>query len=321
VPIIRYEGREYPYEEGETVLQALERHGVPLPSSCRAGACQTCLVRALEGMPPKEAQKGLKDTQIAQGYFLACIAKPKGDLTIALADARAEWKAKILQRRMLNRDVLGLWLSRPDGFDYEAGQFINLKHDGIVRSYSLASLPSEATLELHIKRVPNGKMTGWLHDAVREGDWIEFTGPAGDSFYIPGRPEQPLLLAGVGTGLAPLYGIARAAIEAGHTAPIHLFHGALHRDALYYEDELRQLAQTHDNFHYHPCVLEGPAPEGGIVGDARTIPVEHLGGDLTGWRAYLCGDPPFVEALRRRVFLAGVGMKDIYTDPFTPAAQ
>jgi len=38
--------------------------------------------------------------------------------------------------------------------------------------------------------------------------------------------------------------------------------------------------------------------------------------DLSGWRVYLCGYPPMVNDARRRAFLAGAGMSDIYVDPF-----
>ena len=317
MPTITFEGKAYACEAGESVLECLERHGVLLPSSCRAGACKTCMVRALEGTPPKEAQQGLKDTLVAQNYFLACIAKPTEDLTIGLASEAPLHRTHVREKRMLAPNIVRLRLDKPQGFSYWAGQFINLvrEEDGLVRSYSLASLPEEAFLELHVKRVPEGRMTGWIFDAVQEGDVLAFRGPAGDSFYVQRDPAQPLLLAGTGTGLAPLYGIVRAALAAGHAGPIHLFHGSLAREGLYYVEELRALAARHENFHYHPVVLKGEPPEGGLVGDMKSLPVEHLG-DLTGFRAYLCGDPELVEALRRAVFLAGVGMNDIYTDPF-----
>ena len=45
---IYYEGRELTRAPEETVLECLQRSGVPVPSSCRAGACQSCLLRAVE---------------------------------------------------------------------------------------------------------------------------------------------------------------------------------------------------------------------------------------------------------------------------------
>ncbi|MEM9493514.1 MAG: 2Fe-2S iron-sulfur cluster binding domain-containing protein, partial [Myxococcota bacterium] len=56
----------------ETVLDALQRNGITIPSSCRAGICQSCLVQARSGEVPAAAQVGLKDTWKSRGYFLAC---------------------------------------------------------------------------------------------------------------------------------------------------------------------------------------------------------------------------------------------------------
>ena len=38
-----------------------------------------------------------------------------------------------------------------------------------------------------------------------------------------------------------------------------------------------------------------------------------------GCGIYLCGAPEFVQALRKRLFLAGAAMADIHTDAFLPA--
>src|SRR5205085_691623 len=136
--------------------------------------------------------------------------------------------------------------------------------DGLVRSYSLASLHSppglpagDTLLELHVRKVTGGQMSKWLHDDVAVGEPLELRGPSGDCFYVAGRPVQPILLIGTGTGLAPLYAIARDALRHGHTGPIRLYHGGLDPSGLYHVDELRRLAATHSNFEYVPCVMNG----------------------------------------------------------------
>ena len=37
---------------------------------------------------------------------------------------------------------------------------------------------------------------------------------------------------------------------------------------------------------------------------------------LAGHRVFLCGNPDLVNLLRKKVFLAGAAMKDIYSDAF-----
>jgi NAD(P)H-flavin reductase len=97
--------------------------------------------------------------------------------------------------------VLRARLRLPQPFAYRAGQYITLKRgDGLSRSYSLASLPTDETLELHVRLAPHGRMSGWLFNEAREGDAIMLRGPAGDCFYTTGKIDQPMLLVGTGTG-------------------------------------------------------------------------------------------------------------------------
>ncbi|OIO69090.1 MAG: oxygenase [Zetaproteobacteria bacterium CG12_big_fil_rev_8_21_14_0_65_55_1124] len=317
MPTITFEGQEYFCAGDETILECMTRHGVLLPSSCQSGACQSCMIRALEGTPPPESQSGLKDTLKQQNFFLACICKPTGDMSIGLSSVSPRKTVKVTEKELLNESVVRLRLERPSGFSYRAGQFINLLRpsDELTRSYSLASIESDDFLELHIKRVPEGKMSNWVFDELQLGDDVVFFGPAGDCFYISGRIEQPLLLVGTGTGLAPLYGILRDVFSHRHTGPIHLFHASLATAGLYLEQTLRDLHAEHANLTYTPVVLHGEPPEGGLQGNLVDIP-SHVLGSLSGYRVFICGDPAIVNALRQKCFLAGASMQDIYSDPF-----
>ena len=87
--------------------------------------------------------------------------------------------------------------------------------DGLARSYSIASLLTDDSLELHVRVLPEGRMSQWLASTARVGHADGDPGPSGDCFYTAGREDQPLLLAGTGTGLAPLFGIARDALRQG----------------------------------------------------------------------------------------------------------
>lgn len=315
--LIIYEEKGYECLEGESVLDCLTRHGVLLPSSCRNGVCQTCMMHAVSGEIPEQAQNGLKDTLKSQGYFLACVCRPEHDLEIRLANIESlRHQATVTSLELMNTNVMRLRLQPTKPFDYQAGQFINLMHQDVVRSYSLASLPGEDELELHVRHVPDGRVSSWVHQQLSVSDSVEFHGPAGDCFYVPGRPEQPLLLIGTGTGLAPLYGIVRDAIRHGHTGAIRLFHGSLHRDGLYLVEALQELAASHDNIDYIPCVLHGEAPSGGAVGAIDEV-VLQAQPNLAGWRSYLCGDPEIVRRLQSKIFLAGASMQEIYADAFT----
>jgi ferredoxin-NADP reductase len=162
-------------------------------------------------------------------------------------------------------------------------------------------------------------MSTWLCAEARLGDAVRIQGPAGECFYLPGRPEQSLLLAGTGTGLAPLYGIVRDALAQGHTGPLWLFHGAREPQGLYLVEQLRELASRHSNLHYRPSVLEGRLGEGVHVGPLDALLRAECPKPV-GWRAFLCGNPEQVLSLRKKLFLAGLSLKDIHADAFLPSA-
>ncbi len=320
MPTIRFEENEYQVHGGESVLECLERHGVRLPASCRNGVCQSCIVRAEQGAPPEAAQVNLKDALCAQGCFLTCICYPREDLDICRVDAAGrEMDATIHAIDKLNATVARVTLSCADPFAYFPGQFANFVRGEVIRSFSIASLPSDYPyLEFHVARVPGGAMSGWIHTQAKAGDSLTLLGPLGNCFYTPGRPGQPLFLLGTGTGLAPLYGIVRDALAQGHQGPIHLFHGGLERGGLYLVEELRALAKAHAGFHYHPCVLNGAAEDGVHIGTIDEVALEAIP-DLKGWRVFLCGDPELVRAMQRKCFMAGASLGEIAADAFLPA--
>ncbi len=82
---------------GETLLDALERHGYQPDFSCRAGGCGTCQLRMLAGrVTPEAGDAGhtLTRAERAAGYVLSCSARPVGDVTLSLAGVPAPSPSK-----------------------------------------------------------------------------------------------------------------------------------------------------------------------------------------------------------------------------------
>lgn len=318
MPIISFEGEQYQCELGESVLDCLTRHGVSVNYSCRAGICQSCMMVAVEGEPSLTSQVGIRETLKAQNHFLICACVPETDMSVAVPDSVGNsFDTSVLSLDKLSEDVIRLRLVRPDNYDYLPGQFLNLSNDaGVSRSYSLASVPGlDDFLELQIRVVPGGQVSGWVAERLQVGDTVTISQSAGQCSYLPGREQQSLLLVGTGTGLAPLIGIARDALRQGHTGPIHLYHGSSTAEGLYLMAELVDMDQANANFHYQPCVSRGTTPEGVRSGRAADLALQDCG-PLSGWRVYLCGREDMVKVLQKKAFLAGASMQDIFADPF-----
>jgi len=316
---IIFKDKHIELDEGQTVLSALLDSGYEIPNSCRAGACQSCLMQSVEGHVPENSQQGLKETLKAQGYFLACSCVPTTPLQIAFADtSNLRVKANVVEHELISKDVLRLRLKPEKSFDYHAGQYLSFyKDSSIARSYSLASVNElDEYLEFHIRRIDQGTVSSWLHNEIKAGYELEIGLPTGDCFYIPGTPEQKIILAGTGTGLAPLIGIARDAIHQGHSGEIHLVHGAKAQDELYMHQQLINMSDQYPNFHYHASVLQADEVESPISSDTIDKVVTDIATNAADWKAYLCGDEDIVNTLKKKLFLAGTSMGNIYTDPF-----
>ncbi|HEY1754579.1 MAG TPA: FAD-binding oxidoreductase [Bryobacteraceae bacterium] len=317
---VRYGHHTCELDAGESVLDGLLRRGLPVAHSCKAGSCGSCLLRAVEGQIPARAQAGMKDSWRARGYFLACVCHPDVDLTAEAVGSDARVAAVIAALEPLARDVLRVRLTCEAPFDFHPGQYVTLVLDrGLARSYSIASLPDDGEIELHVRRVPNGRMSGWLYEEAQPGARVYLQGPSGECFYVPGREDQPMLFIGTGTGLAPLYGIAKDALRTGHRGPLYLCHGAARPAGLYLKNELAAMAVAHGNFVYAPSVLEADEPGSFEVGPIGRIVATRFP-DLDGWRGFVCGDPALVQSLKKQLFLSGIAMRDIYADAFLPSA-
>lgn len=237
-----------------------------------------------------------------------------------IADDSSFHAAVVTDVTPIGAGVARLKIESRENFEYRAGQFVTLhRSDGLARSYSIASLPEDGQMEFHVRRIPNGRMSQWIHDELRPGDSLEFSGPFGNCFYVDEASARPLLLAGVGTGLAPLLGILRDALRHRHSESIRLYHGALRPESLYYVRELRALADRNsDVVNYVPCALEVGSEKIrdvriGAIGDAIVGDVQD---SLEKHRVYLCGDPGLVTSLRKQLFLAGASAREIHADPF-----
>ncbi len=315
---VSYEGQVYEVRDDESVLQCLHRNGVAIPSSCGSGICQSCLMRATEGKLPESSQKDLKKSLKESNYFLACICKPEDDLEVTLAGDEVFHRiaVRVVEKHQMNDQILRLRLECLDVFKHKAGQFLNLhRPDGLTRSYSIASSLPDKMLELHVECLPDGQMSTWIHDELQVGDQLEIDGPHGDCYYTPENQKQNLLLIGTGSGLAPLVGILHDAVAQGHQGNIHLFHGAPSASKLYMVDELRQLAGAHENIFYTPCISGDTVPSDCYAGFTGTAALEQYP-CLAGWRLFLCGHPGMVKDTRKKAFLAGASLQEIFSDPF-----
>lgn len=66
----------------DTILQAALNNGVPLPYSCRAGRCSTCVARLLKGSVKMSINEVLTDKDLGEGLVLTCVGHAETDVEL-----------------------------------------------------------------------------------------------------------------------------------------------------------------------------------------------------------------------------------------------
>lgn len=304
---------------GETVLEGMLRNGLPVAYSCRAGSCHVCMLRVTDGKVPESAQRGITPALARLGYFLPCQCRPGESLVIDQPDPEhLRREALVAEKLVIRKNLAVIRLEASPEFLPMSGQHIVVVHpDGSRRPYSVASRPEQDYfIELHVRRVPGGKVSRWLVDEIAPGDVIGIEPPTGN-FVNRNPPDgQKLLLIGTGTGLAPLLPILKDGLDRESTADIWLFHGGRQRVDLYADDPLRKLAEQDSRLHYFACCSRESVPFPYLPGRVTDRLVEQLP-SLHGFRVFIAGHPDLVAEAGRLCTDLGVDPDlDLIVDAF-----
>jgi len=225
-------------------------------------------------------------------------------------------KATVTGIDVLTHDIRRLRLKPNKPLEFSPGQYAQLQFaPDLARPYSMAGLSRDAELEFHIRKVPGGRVTAHIFEQLRMGDSVRVSGPLGTA-YLRTKHRGPMLCAAGGTGLAPILSIVRGAIEADLMQPIHLYLGVRSDADVYGLAELTELQARHPGLKVHVVVVTGPASKNqrqGLITDAIRA---DWPGSLDGWRAYLCGSPPMVEAVTQLVHARGLAPEQTHADAF-----
>ncbi len=305
---VHYEGTVVKCDPDKSVLDNLLDQSLAVNHSCKKGVCLTCLLKTDDKVDVK-SRAPLKATLIEQGYFLSCQQVPIEGMMIKSAQSTDFFQQALVSNRIEKSGYVSQIFLKPYGdFSYKPGQFINIKGpNDIVRSYSIASIPSDNVIEIHVKEHQYGVVSRWLCSDKIIGQEIEISAANGECFYLPDNQDQPMLMIGTGTGLAPLLGILRDSQSQNHRGKIELYFGAVDEAGLYLADQLRDLEAEYIHLTVHFGTLkEGPINDMALKNHPN----------LKGWRVFLCGDPEMVKKTKTKAYLADAALSDIYADAF-----
>lgn len=320
--LVMPQGQQLDVRHGENLLTALQAAQIPVSYSCMSGRCGTCRCKVLEGNVDENT--GYAFHNVAQGHerqILACQATVTGDCTIEVPepDEVVVHPAKIVKATVtaladLTHDIRLIRVLPAKPLTFSPGQYATLQFTpDHIRPYSMARIAADTEMEFHVRLVPDGRVTSYIRDTLKVGDTLRISGPLGTS-YLRTRNADPILCIAGGTGLAPVLSLVRGAVAAGMTNPIRLYFGVRSPRDVYGIEWLNALAAAHPSLHVElVSTLPG---DGGLRTGHVTEAVNEDFADLRGWRSYLCGAPPMVDAATTLLRQKGVLPEHIYADAF-----
>ena len=224
--------------------------------------------------------------------------------------------------------VRTLVLAVPDWPGHKAGQHVDVRltaDDGYQaqRSYSLASAPAAARLELTIEMLPDGEVSSYLAGEARVGDTFEIRGPIGGYFVWSEALDGPLFLVGGGSGIVPLMAMLRQRAASASRTPATLLYSSRTISDMIYRNELDRLVADGSGLTViHPLTREKPA---GWSGQTRRIDRAMLEqtafSPSAGPRIFVCGPTPLVESAARGLRDLGHPAPRIKTERFGPSGK
>lgn len=226
---------------------------------------------------------------------------------------------RIQSLERLSEDVLRVILRLPPNqkLDYHPGQYIDvIGKDGLRRSYSVANAPViDMSIELHIRRVPEGAMSQYWFEEAKTNDLLRLNGPLG-TFFLRDVSGMDLILLVTGTGMAPI----KAMLEGLATGPrarlprsISVYWGGRIRQDLYWNPAEAGLA-----LRYVPVLSRGDSSWAGARGHVQQA-VLQSGATLEDAVVYACGSLAMIDDARAQLVAAGLNGGRFYSDAFVPS--
>jgi 3-ketosteroid 9alpha-monooxygenase subunit B len=197
-------------------------------------------------------------------------------------------------------------------FRYRAGQYLTfevpLANERIVRCYSLASAPELGEIaKVTVKRVPEGRGSGWFHEQVRAGAALRVLPPLGR--FVLHESPRPLLFFAGGSGITPVIGLIKSAL-ATTSRRIRLLYANRDARSVIFAGELEALAKR------EPARFESIHHLDDAAGFAGAETVRRAREGFEDAETYLCGPGPFMALVEQTLRAAGVAEELIHIERF-----
>lgn len=225
------------------------------------------------------------------------------------------YKAKLLKKEKLTEDVLRFSFTVPEKFEFEAGQFVNIKccngKDTKRRSYSILNPPSQKeTLDICVKII-NGGFASDVFVNSKVGDEFEIVGPMGHFVFDEESKDDENWFLCAGTGVTPFYSVLKEFVSKYSDKRFVLLFGVRTQKNLFFHEEFKALEEKYPNFEFRP-VLSKEDWEG-LKGHIQ----DHLPDNIDNKMFYICGLKELVLDTEEKLLNKGIKKEKIKKERYS----
>ncbi|MFD2167527.1 MOSC N-terminal beta barrel domain-containing protein [Thalassotalea euphylliae] len=182
--------------------------------------------------------------------------------------------------------------------------------------YTISSCPSRPeTLSITVKRVPDGKVSNFLHDHFAVGDEITAKSPAG-KFTVETISQDKILLLSAGSGITPMLSMLKSLVDKNDHRDVVFFHSARSEKDLIALDEVAALAKQHGNCRVSYTLTQNAKPDWqDYQGHLSTQMLGNIPA-LTERDVMVCGPEGFRESAKAMLLELGLPEKQFHFESF-----
>jgi ferredoxin-NADP reductase len=190
---------------------------------------------------------------------------------------------------------------------HRAGQFarVGAAIEGrvVTRTYSISSSPDRADgcITITVKAVPGGKMSRFLTQDVKRGDYVTLAPPQGDFVVPEGAPARPLFVT-AGSGITPVMSMVRTFAARRAMPDVVHVHYAPHARDVIFGAELARIAAEHPRYRFVVVATRGADPS---VNRFDSAQLAALAPDWQTREAWACGPVGLLDAIEASFASAG----------------
>ncbi|MGN4714854.1 NO-inducible flavohemoprotein [Bacillus cereus group sp. MYBK226-2] len=301
----------------------------------------TCLLRAIKEVAgaPDEVLNAWGE---AYGVIADAFISIEAEMYEEAAHKEGGWKDFrnfVVVKIVKESDVITSFYLKPeDGgkvSSFIPGQYvtvqINIEGETYThnRQYSLSDAPGKEYYRISVKKekgvdTPDGKVSNYLHEHVKEGDMLPVSAPAGD-FVLNMDSTLPVVLISGGVGITPMMSMLNTLIEQDSKRNVCFVHAAINSNTHAMKEHVEAVDNEYEQVKAYTCYsaptekdleMKNFDKEGFVEREwlQTIIPTTEA-------EFYFCGPVPFMKHINAVLTDLGVKQEHIHYEFFGPAAS